>query len=118
MNNETPEDKLKVAFRIIDLNGNGKISFCEMTNIIEDIFRILHADTTMKNAVIESTKIIFLKRDKNEDEYVTEEEFVASCLQDDLLWKNMLIQSRFLENIAIKNNRAFQRSLETRPLQC
>ena len=101
INAETPEDKLKVAFRILDLNGNGELSFSEMTNFIEVIFKMpLVDDTTMKNAVIESATNIFLKMGKNEYEYLTEEEFVASCLQDDLLLQNMLLQSTFLDNIA------------------
>ena len=89
MNSETPEDKLKVAFRIFDLDGNGEISFGEMNNLIASIFKMpLVDDTTRNNAVIESAKHIFLKMDKNEYGYLTEEEFVASCLQDDLLLKN------------------------------
>ena len=111
INAETPEDKLKVAFRILDLNGNGKLSFSEMTNFIEVIFKMpLVDDTTMKNAVIESAKNIFLKMGKNEYEFLTEKEFVEICLQDDLLLQNMLLQSTFLDNIAIKK-KTFQRSL-------
>ena len=110
MKNETPEDKLKVTFRICDLNENGEMSLGEMTNLIEDIFKMPQAgDTNMKLAVIESTKNIFLKMDKNE--CLTEEKFVESCLRDDLLLKNILLQSRFLDYIAIRNKRTFQKSV-------
>ena len=110
MKNETPEDKLKVTFRICDLNENGEMSLSEMTNLIEDIFKMPQAgDANMKLAVIESTKNIFLKMDKNE--CLTEEKFVESCLRHDLLLKNMLLQSRFLDYIAIRNKRTFQKSV-------
>ena len=106
MKNETPEDKLKVTFRICDLNENGEMSLAEMTNLIEDIFKMPQAgDTSMKMAVIESTKNIFVNMDKNE--CLTEEKFVESCLRDDLLLKNMLLQSCFLDYIAIRNRRTF-----------
>ena len=111
INAETREDKLKVAFRILDLDGNGELNFSEMIYFIEVIFKMpLVDDITMKNAVIESAKNIFLKMGKNEYDFLTEEEFVASCLQDDLLLQNMLLQSTFLDNIAIKK-KSFQRSL-------
>ena len=110
MKNETPEDKLKVTFRICDLNENGEMSLAEMTNLIEDIFKMPQAgDTSMKMAVIESTKNIFVNMDKNE--CLTDEKFVESCLRDDLLLKNMLLQSRFLDYIAIRNKRTFQKSV-------
>ena len=110
MKNETPEDKLKVTFRICDLNENGEMSLAEMTNLIEDIFKMPQAgDTSMKMAVIESTKNIFVNMDKNE--CLTEEKFVESCLRDDLLLKNMLLQSCFLDYIAIRNRRTFHESV-------
>ena len=110
MKNETPEDKLKVTFRICDLNENGEMSLAEMTNLIEDIFKMPQAgDTSMKMAVIESTKNIYVNMDKNE--CLTEEKFVESCLRDDLLLKNMLLQSCFLDYIAIRNRRTFHESV-------
>ena len=110
MKNETPEDKLKVTFRICDLNENGEMSLAEMTNLIEDIFKMPQAgDTSMKMAVIESTKNILVNMDKNE--CLTEEKFVESCLRDDLLLKNMLLQSCFLDYIAIRNEKTFHKSV-------
>ena len=92
------EDKLKVAFRIFELDRNGKLTFDEMTNIVKDIFKSQKVSATTINAYMESTKISFSKMGINEDEFLTEEEFVTGCLQDELLLYNMILHRHYLDN--------------------
>ena len=92
------EDKLKVAFRIFDLDRNGKLTLDEMINIVKDIFKSQKVSTTTINAYMESTKISFSKMGINEEEYLSEEEFVTGCLQDELLLYNMILHRNYLDN--------------------
>ena len=83
-----PEDKLKWAFKLYDINGDGVINRCEMIIIIESMFEMLD-DVAMKrkNYAKERAKEVFTKLDTNNDLRLSKDEFVSGCLEDDELTK-------------------------------
>ncbi|CAB4063832.1 Neuronal calcium sensor 2 [Lepeophtheirus salmonis] len=85
---DTPEEKLKWAFRMYDVDGNGVIDLEEMTKIVQAIYDMLGAGATKPtDSAEERAKNIFSRMDENGDERLTEDEFLRGCLQDDELSK-------------------------------
>ncbi|OAD58826.1 Neuronal calcium sensor 2 [Eufriesea mexicana] len=85
----TPEEKLKWAFRMYDVDGNGVIDIQEMTKIVQAIYDMLGACSSNRPAdsAEERAKNIFARMDENNDGQLTEEEFLKGCLQDEELSK-------------------------------
>ncbi|KZC08099.1 Neuronal calcium sensor 2 [Dufourea novaeangliae] len=85
----TPEEKLKWAFRMYDVDGNGVIDIQEMTKIVQAIYDMLGACSSNRPAdsAEERAKNIFAKMDENNDGQLTQEEFLKGCLQDEELSK-------------------------------
>ena len=77
------EEKLKWAFRMYDVGGDGKIYLDEMTKIGSAIFD-LHGTNSNKpeDSAEEHVKSVFSQMDLNSDGYLTQEEFLKGCLQD------------------------------------
>ena len=89
----TAKQKLESAFRMYDLDGNGVIDVDEMTKVVQAIYGMMgegSADPAYWAKV--RTVIIFRRMDENGDGYLTEEEFIQGCMQDDDLSK-MLVQN-------------------------
>ena len=83
--NGCAEEKLKWAFRLYDINGDGVINRCEMIIIVEAMFEMLNdgqAQKTKNNAAKDKAKQIFTKLDINGDLKLTREEFINGCLND------------------------------------
>jgi len=84
----TAEEKLKWAFRMYDVDGNGVIDQDEMTKIVQAIYDMLGAGATKPtDSAEERAKNIFSRMDDNGDGHLTEEEFLSGCMQDDELSK-------------------------------
>lgn len=112
----TPEEKLKWAFRMYDVDGNGVIDIQEMTKIVQvscptenavnirttvtfasflrsiitqAIYDMLGACSSNRPAdsAEERAKSIFAKMDENNDGQLTQDEFLKGCLQDEELSK-------------------------------
>ncbi|KRG06802.1 neuronal calcium sensor 2 isoform X2 [Drosophila mojavensis] len=85
----TPEEKLKWAFRMYDVDGNGVIDIQEMTKIVQAIYDMLGACSSNRPAdsAEERAKNIFAKMDENNDGQLTQDEFLKGCLQDEELSK-------------------------------
>ena len=84
----TAKEKLESAFRMYDLDGNGVIDLDEMTKVVQAIYGMMgegSADPAYWAQV--RTASIFSRIDANGDGYLTEEEFIQGCLQDDELSK-------------------------------
>ena len=78
---ETPEEKLRWAFKLYDVNGNGIIQRAEMTRIIIAIYDMLG----LTDSATERATNIFTAIDENGDGYINEKEFIRGCLQDEEL---------------------------------
>lgn len=81
-----PEEKLKWAFKLYDVDGNGSISQEEMIKVVQSIYDMLGSDTLEadKNAR-NRAKLVFGKLDTDGDKRLTEEEFIKGCLENDEL---------------------------------
>ena len=89
----TPLEKLKYAFKLYDVDGNGIIDQGEMNRIVLSIYELMGEDhlsddtTEPKYTPEERTRIIFSQMDANGDGYLTEDEFVQGCEKDNELSK-------------------------------
>ena len=91
MGSGTVEEKLMWSFRMFDIDENGSIDLDEMTKIVQSIYGMLgsNADVMIESTPEARAKAVFDKLDKNEDQLITQQEFVRGCLKDEEL-KNML----------------------------
>merc|ERR1711915_690645 len=80
----SPEDKLKWAFRMYDVDGNGWIDLVEMTVIVRSIYRMSGCSEQKETADQRAMKI-FTQMDLNADGRVTLTEFVTTCMNDQRL---------------------------------
>ena len=89
----TPLEKLKYAFKLYDVDGNGIIDQGEMNRIVLSIYELMGEDNLSndisepKYSPEERTRIIFSQMDANGDGYLTEDEFVQGCEKDNELSK-------------------------------
>ena len=88
---DSPEEKLKWAFKLYDVDGDGEIDHYEMTKVVQSVYEMLgEQDSLMpSDEAWERAKKIFIKLDTNGDCRLTEEEFVDGCLKNEDL-KNLL----------------------------
>ncbi|RNA03142.1 neuronal calcium sensor 2 [Brachionus plicatilis] len=78
--------KLSMAFRMYDVDRNGRVDKKEMEKIIEAIYDLLGEEHRKgENSPTERVKTIMFKLDKDQNGYLTEQEFVEGCLADPLL---------------------------------
>ena len=79
------------SFKMFDIDENGSIDLDEMTRVIQSIYDMLGPNAlTMTDFSPEvRANAIFTKLDKNEDQRVTQQEFVRGCSKDQEL-KNLL----------------------------
>ena len=91
MGNGSVEEKLMWSFKMFDIDENGSIDLDEMTRVIQSIYDMLGPNAlTMTDFSPEvRANAIFTKLDKNEDQRVTQQEFVRGCSKDQEL-KNLL----------------------------
>lgn len=82
-------DKLKCAFEIYDLNGDGKIDKKEMKKVLNHIYDMLGEDTLKyrRHGKITDKKVdlIFEKFDLDRDDCLSLDEFIEGCLKDEYL---------------------------------
>ena len=82
----TPEEKLKWAFKLYDINGDGVINRCEMIIVVEAMFEMLDdGHMQRRSRAKERAKEIFAKLDVNGDLRLTKDEFINGCLNDEEL---------------------------------
>lgn len=81
--NGTCIDKLRCAFEIYDLKGDGVLDRNEMKIILKQIYEMLGEDN-MKTSTNKKVDLIFEKFDSNKNE-LTLNEFIQGCLKDEYL---------------------------------
>ena len=84
--NGSPEDKLKLAFKMYDIDQNGSVDKDELKEIIRSICSIAGAQECNINPDV-VTNNVFSKIDVNHDGMISEEEFVRVCSTDEELVK-------------------------------
>ncbi|XP_026685611.1 Kv channel-interacting protein 1 [Diaphorina citri] len=80
------EEKLRWTFTLYDINGDGRITREEMTNIVTAIYELMgkFAETVLEDgSVTNRVDSVFKKMDKNQDGVVTLDEFLECCLNDE-----------------------------------
>ncbi|XP_013779361.1 neuronal calcium sensor 2 isoform X1 [Limulus polyphemus] len=78
------EEKLKWAFRMYDINGDGLIEKEEMTKIVQALYEMLGQglEDMPVDTPQERTALIFEKMDSNHDSRLSLEEFLNGCTED------------------------------------
>merc|ERR1711936_1113312 len=92
MSEGAPEEVLTKIFRVFDVNSDGTITQKEMTKLIKDMYGLLKTEDpniATKDLVAKSA---FAEMDKDQDEKVTTDEFIAACMR----------QQEFSKLLAIK----------------
>merc|ERR1712083_1152100 len=74
--NGSPEEKLRLMFRMYDKDGNGSIDAREMNEMIRECYQMLGEDSHGK------AEDMFNIMDKDGDGTITEQEFIRACLED------------------------------------
>jgi Ca2+-binding EF-hand superfamily protein len=75
-----------MAFKMYDMDRNGRVDEKEMEKIIEAIYDLLGEEHRKgDNSPSERVKIIMKKLDKDKNGWLSEEEFVEGCLEDSVL---------------------------------
>ena len=78
--------KLVLAFKMYDVDRNGKVDKKEMEKIVEAIYDLLGEEHRKgDNSPSERVKTIMTKLDKDNNGYLTEQEFVEGCINDPIL---------------------------------
>ena len=91
MGSGTAEEKLMWSFKMFDIDENHYIDLNEMTKIINSIYGVLGSDADIITDQMpeDRAEAIFCRLDKNDDQMITQQEFVGVCLEDEEL-NNML----------------------------
>jgi Ca2+-binding EF-hand superfamily protein len=75
-----------MAFKMYDMDKNGRVDKKEMEKIIEAIYDLLGEEHRKgENSPSERVKVIMQKLDKDQNGYLSEDEFVDGCLADPVL---------------------------------
>ncbi|KAJ8305706.1 hypothetical protein KUTeg_016251 [Tegillarca granosa] len=78
-----PEVKMKWAFQMYDIDGDGYISRDEMENLIKAISLMALSDDN--SSPRELTESLFQKLDTNKDNLISQEEFIVGAQKDTML---------------------------------
>ncbi|XP_039282823.1 Kv channel-interacting protein 1 isoform X1 [Nilaparvata lugens] len=88
------DEKLRWTFSLYDINGDGRITREEMTDIVNAVYDLMGKYTEPgieDNAVTSKVDSIFQKMDRNNDGVVTLDEFLECCLNDEDITNSMAV---------------------------
>ncbi|XP_063909390.1 Kv channel-interacting protein 1 isoform X3 [Zophobas morio] len=88
------DEKLRWAFTLYDINGDGCITREEMTDIVSAIYDLMgkvSEPSVDEDTVKEKVDRIFQKMDKNKDGVVTLDEFLECCRKDEDISSSMAV---------------------------
>jgi Ca2+-binding EF-hand superfamily protein len=88
----TPYEKLKIAFQIYDLKGDGKIDKREMKEVLIHLYS-LHGDSLQSKTASYKVDLIFERFDTDKDDYLSFQEFMEVSSADEYL--NQLLTMTF-----------------------
>ena len=75
------DKKINVAFKIYDIDKNGLIDKKELNKIIEAIYELSDSEVT-KELSDEDIELIMNELDKNNDTFISKEEFIDGCVNN------------------------------------
>ncbi|XP_075222966.1 A-type potassium channel modulatory protein KCNIP1-like isoform X2 [Lycorma delicatula] len=88
------DEKLRWTFSLYDINGDGRITREEMTDIVTAIYDLMgkFTDPSLEEGTV-AAKVdrIFQKMDRNKDGVVTLEEFLECCTNDEDISRSMAV---------------------------
>ncbi|XP_042215486.1 calsenilin-like [Homarus americanus] len=91
----TAYDKLKFAFKLYDVNGDGCITKAELTDIVSSVHELMgrsgHNRQVEDKQTREHVERLFKKLDLNGDGVVTIDEFIQSCMQDEVITESLKV---------------------------
>ena len=81
------DEKLRFAFKMYDVNGNGLIDQGEMIQVLKTLYELMGKNNRKKvhEAAEKRTKAVFAEMDRNKDGYLTQDEFFCGCQGDNEL---------------------------------
>ncbi|XP_054258170.1 Kv channel-interacting protein 1 isoform X4 [Macrosteles quadrilineatus] len=88
------DEKLRWTFSLYDINGDGRITREEMTDIVTAVYELMgkFAEPTVDDTIVQAkVDRIFQKMDRNHDGVVTLEEFLESCTTDEDVSRSMSV---------------------------
>ncbi|XP_020295797.1 Kv channel-interacting protein 1 [Pseudomyrmex gracilis] len=84
-------EKLRWTFKLYDINGDGCITKGELGEVVTAVHELMgrrhHAEEEKKAK--EQLDKVFRKLDLNQDGVITIEEFIESCLRDDVITRSL-----------------------------
>lgn len=88
-------ERLRWTFKLYDINGDGCISRGELSEIVTAVHDLIgrkphqthHGEDERKTR--EQVDRVFRKLDLNQDGVITIEEFMESCLKDDVITRSL-----------------------------
>ncbi|KAK4882176.1 hypothetical protein RN001_005495 [Aquatica leii] len=86
------DEKIRWAFNLYDINGDGCITRDEMTDIVSAVYDLmgkLAEPSIDDDTVKEKVDMLFSKMDKNRDGVVTLDEFLECCRKDEDISSSM-----------------------------
>ncbi|KAF6200112.1 hypothetical protein GE061_006413 [Apolygus lucorum] len=91
-------EKLRWAFKLYDINGDGCITRSELGEIVIAVHELMGKRTNHAMLAAEDERkcreqldVVFRKLDINQDGVITLEEFIESCLKDDMVIQNLRV---------------------------
>ncbi|GIY27057.1 kv channel-interacting protein 4 [Caerostris darwini] len=90
----TIQEKLQWAFKLYDLNGDGRITKKELTDIVCSVYALVGRKSfsgAEEKALREHVDKTFLKMDINKDGVVTMDEFMEICSKDETIAQSLTL---------------------------
>lgn len=88
------DEKLRWTFSLYDINGDGRITREEMTDIVSAVYDLMGkiSEPALEDGTV-AAKVdrLFQKMDKNKDGVVTLEEFLECCTNDEDISRSMSV---------------------------
>ncbi|XP_031560777.1 neuronal calcium sensor 1-like isoform X2 [Actinia tenebrosa] len=91
----TLDEKMKWAFNLYDLDGDGVITREELATVVHSVHCMMGEalQPTEECSVQEQVERLFTLMDTNEDGVITEDEFIEGCKKDDSIKQSLAVFS-------------------------